>query len=64
MRGLTVKFGEVVALDAVDLTVPEGSVAGLIGPNGAGKSTFIAAVTGFIAAYDGTVALAGRRLEG
>ncbi|GAA4373612.1 hypothetical protein GCM10023088_28630 [Actinomadura verrucosospora] len=64
VQGLTVKFGEVVALDAVDLTVPEGAVVGLIGPNGAGKSTFIAAVSGFVAGYGGAVELAGRRLDG
>ncbi|MFC6936855.1 ABC transporter ATP-binding protein [Actinomadura yumaensis] len=63
MRGLTVRFGEVVALDNVDLAVPEGAVVGLIGPNGAGKSTFIAAVTGFVAGYGGTVELDGRPLD-
>ncbi|MBT2213297.1 MULTISPECIES: ATP-binding cassette domain-containing protein [Actinomadura] len=63
VQGLTVRFGEVVALDAVDLTVPEGAVVGLIGPNGAGKSTFISAVTGFVAGYGGTVELAGKRLD-
>ncbi|TDD93054.1 ABC transporter permease subunit [Actinomadura rubrisoli] len=63
VTGLTVRFGEVVALEAVDLTVPEGAVVGLIGPNGAGKSTFISAVTGFVAGYGGTVELAGARLD-
>ncbi|KAB2371800.1 branched-chain amino acid ABC transporter ATP-binding protein/permease [Actinomadura montaniterrae] len=63
VSGLTVRFGEVVALDAVDLTVPEGAVAGLIGPNGAGKSTFIAAATGFVAGYEGSVELAGVPLD-
>ncbi|MBO2461038.1 branched-chain amino acid ABC transporter ATP-binding protein/permease [Actinomadura violacea] len=63
VTGLTVRFGEVVALDAVDLTVPDGAVAGLIGPNGAGKSTFIAAATGFVAGYRGSVELAGARLD-
>ncbi|MFI0481031.1 ATP-binding cassette domain-containing protein [Actinomadura sp. 9N215] len=62
VRGMTVRFGEVVALDAVDLTVPEGGVVGLIGPNGAGKSTFIAAVSGFVG-YQGAVELAGRPLD-
>ncbi|MFB4292079.1 ATP-binding cassette domain-containing protein [Nonomuraea sp. ATR24] len=57
------RFGEVVALDGVDLTVPDGAVVGLIGPNGAGKSTFIAAVTGFVAGYEGTVTLAGQPID-
>ncbi|MCX2970230.1 MULTISPECIES: branched-chain amino acid ABC transporter ATP-binding protein/permease [Streptomyces] len=63
VRGLSVRYGKVVALDAVDLTVPAGAVVGLIGPNGAGKSTFISAVTGFVAGYAGTVELAGEPLE-
>ncbi|MBB5081198.1 branched-chain amino acid ABC transporter ATP-binding protein/permease [Nonomuraea endophytica] len=64
VSGLTVRFGEVTALDEVTLTVPEGAVAGLIGPNGAGKSTFIAAVTGFLGGYRGSIVLAGQPLDG
>ncbi|MFJ9690728.1 ATP-binding cassette domain-containing protein [Kitasatospora sp. NPDC101183] len=63
VRGLTVRYGSVTALDAVDLTVPRGAVVGLIGPNGAGKSTFIASVTGFVGGYEGSVALAGAPLD-
>ena len=61
---LTVRYGSVVALDGVDLTVPAGIVAGLIGPNGAGKSTFIDAVSGFLRSYEGSVRLGGVALEG
>ncbi|RBQ14370.1 branched-chain amino acid ABC transporter ATP-binding protein [Spongiactinospora rosea] len=63
VRGLTVRFGEVVALSGVDLTVPERGVVGLIGPNGAGKSTLISAVTGFLAGYQGTVELDGKAID-
>ena len=45
VRGVTVRFGGIVALDGVTFDVPQGGVCGLIGPNGAGKSTAIPAVT-------------------
>ena len=61
---LTVRYGSVVALDNVSLTVAAGTVAGLIGPNGAGKSTFIDAVAGFLSSYEGSIRLAGKPLEG
>ena len=64
VRGLTVRYGAVVALDNIDLVVPARSVIGLIGPNGAGKSTFIDAIAGFLPAYHGSVVLCGRPLEG
>lgn len=57
VRGLTVRFGGVVAVDDMDLMVRPGTVHGLIGPNGAGKTTLIDAVTGFVHS-SGTVALA------
>ncbi|WP_136616331.1 MULTISPECIES: ABC transporter permease subunit [Mesorhizobium] len=61
---LTVRYGSVVALDGVNLTVTAGTVAGLIGPNGAGKSTFIDAVAGFLSSYEGSIKLGGKPLEG
>ena len=64
LRGLTVRFGGVTALDAVSLTVGPGEVVGLIGPNGAGKTTLIDAVTGYVTAAAGTVLLDGRAIDG
>ncbi len=59
MRGLSVAFGGVHALEKVDLEVREGELVGLIGPNGAGKTTLIDAVTGFVR-FTGEVKLDGQ----
>lgn len=64
VRGLTVRYDAVLALDNVDLDVPPGQVVGLIGPNGAGKSTLVDAVTGYLPTGTGTVDLGARRLDG
>ena len=37
--GLTRRFGDIVAVDAVDLAVPQGQIYGFLGPNGSGKTT-------------------------
>ena len=62
IRDLTVRFGAVVAVDHVDLTLPKGTVVALLGPNGAGKSTLINAATGFVPA-SGSVLLDGRPID-
>ncbi|MGA1836953.1 branched-chain amino acid ABC transporter ATP-binding protein/permease [Herbiconiux sp. 11R-BC] len=64
VSGLSVTFGQVKALQNVDLTVEEGTIVGLIGPNGAGKSTFVDAVAGFLPQHEGTVRLGGDTLDG
>lgn len=53
-------FGDVVALDGVDLTVRPGEIVGLLGPNGAGKSTLLSLVTGQRRPDAGTVRLFGQ----
>jgi ABC-2 type transport system ATP-binding protein len=58
-RGLTKRFGSVLALDSLDLDVPRGSVFGLLGPNGAGKTTTIRILTGLARATSGTATVAG-----
>jgi branched-chain amino acid transport system ATP-binding protein len=58
-RGVTRRFGGVVALDALDLDVARGEIVGLIGPNGSGKTTFFNVVTGIYAADAGQVSFEG-----
>jgi branched-chain amino acid transport system permease protein len=64
LAGCSVRYGGVVALDDVSLTVQPGQTLGLIGPNGAGKTTLINAVTGIAPLTAGTIALGARRIEG
>jgi branched-chain amino acid transport system permease protein len=59
ISGLTVRFGGLVALREVALTVPARSVVAVIGPNGSGKSTLFNAMTGLVAADEGTLRFAG-----
>jgi branched-chain amino acid transport system ATP-binding protein len=58
-RGVTRRFGGVVALDDLDLDVSAGEVLGLIGPNGSGKTTLFNVVTGIYGAHGGGIALQG-----
>jgi ABC-2 type transport system ATP-binding protein len=59
-RGLTKRYGELVAVDHVDVTVPAGDVYGLLGANGAGKTTFMRMLFGLIRPDAGSVELFGR----
>lgn len=59
IRGLEKNFGQVKALDGLDLTVYGGEVHGFLGPNGAGKSTTIRVLLGLVKADSGTVRLLG-----
>jgi len=62
VRGLSVRFGGLSALDAVSLDVHEGEVVGLIGPNGAGKTTLFNAVCGLVRPSAGTIEVGGTPL--
>ncbi len=58
-HGMTKAFGEVRALDGVDLAVPTGTVLGLLGPNGAGKTTAVRVLTTLLKPDAGTIRVAG-----
>lgn len=63
-RDLVVRFGGLMALDALNLTVYEGEVLGLLGPNGSGKTTFFNVVTSLYTASSGQIMLAGEDISG
>jgi branched-chain amino acid transport system ATP-binding protein len=55
ITGLTKRFGGLVAVDSVDLSVPRGAIAGLIGPNGAGKTTVFNMIAGIYRPTEGQI---------
>ncbi|KZE41707.1 ABC transporter ATP-binding protein [Microbacterium sp. T32] len=59
VRNVTKTFGDVRAVDGVDLTVPAGSFYGLVGPNGAGKTTTLSIIAGLLRSDGGTVEING-----
>lgn len=61
---VTIRFGGLTAVNAVDFAIGEGELLGLIGPNGAGKTTVFNLVTGVYAPTEGAVRFAGRDLRG
>ena len=63
-EGLTVRFGGLTALDALDLHLHAGEILGLIGPNGSGKTTFFNAVTGLYRSTGGKVRINGSDITG
>ena len=60
LRGLVKRYGEIVAVDHVDLSVPRGTVFGYLGPNGAGKPTSLRMMLGLVRPSEGSVRLFGR----
>ena len=58
-EGLVKRYGQLVALDGLDLSVPEGTVTALLGPNGAGKTTTVRVLTTLLIPDEGTATVAG-----
>lgn len=58
-RGLTKRYGRMVAVDHIDLEIPPGRIVGLVGPNGAGKTSALKAILG-LATYDGELSVLGK----
>jgi ABC-2 type transport system ATP-binding protein len=61
--GMTVRYGDVVAVDAVTLSVARGEIFGLLGPNGAGKTSVIRALTTIVPIAAGSATVAGCSLD-
>ncbi len=55
LRDVVKRYGEITAVDGLDLDVPEGTCVGLLGPNGAGKSTTMKTLTALCILYSGEI---------
>ncbi len=62
VRGVTVRFGGIVALDSVSFDVTQGSICGLIGPNGAGKTTLFNCMSRLYAYQSGDIQFEGKSI--
>ncbi|HSD54043.1 MAG TPA: ATP-binding cassette domain-containing protein, partial [Burkholderiales bacterium] len=63
-QGVSVRFGGLVAVDAVEFELGAGELVGVIGPNGAGKTTFFHALSGVLAPTEGRLRIGGADLTG
>ncbi|MDN4471711.1 ABC transporter ATP-binding protein [Demequina zhanjiangensis] len=63
VAGLTKRYGDVLAVDAVSFTAEPGRVTGFLGPNGAGKTTTLRSALGLIAPTAGAITFSGRRFS-
>lgn len=64
LRSVSARYGQLTALQPIDLAVPRGGLAVIVGPNGAGKSTLLRTIAGLVRASGGTIALDGERVSG
>ena len=63
-KGITKRFGGLVANENVTVEIERGSITAVIGPNGAGKTTFFNMITGFYEPDEGEILLAGQKING
>jgi branched-chain amino acid transport system ATP-binding protein len=63
-KGVTKRFGGLVAVSEIDFEIPRGSIVSLIGPNGAGKTTFFNMITGLYTPTAGRIVFAGKDITG
>ena len=63
VKGVSKKYGQQVALDAVSLEVKKGEIVGFLGPNGAGKSTLMKIITTYLTADEGQVEVCQENVE-
>ena len=61
-NGLTMRYHNCVALDGLDLELPQGKIIGLLGPNGSGKTTFIKLAAGLLTPTAGTIRIGGEAI--
>ncbi|GFO69332.1 ABC transporter ATP-binding protein [Geomonas limicola] len=64
LEDVTIRFGGLVAVDKVNLSVDKGTIVALIGPNGAGKSTMFNLITGIYKPTEGTITFNGETISG
>lgn len=62
IRGLTVRFGGLLAVSELDMSVEQGQIFVLVGPNGAGKTTVLNCISGFVRPAAGDIIFEGKRL--
>src|SRR5687767_14661495 len=63
VKNTTIRFGGLVALEDVNISVPEWEIVGLIGPNGAGKTTLFNCIMGAYQANTGSISYRGRDIS-